>query len=1342
MEFKTSKFERILEALLYPGLVIIPYLLFREFLVSVARSNPWIFIYMTSFAAIATIAVAMPYVISDFKKEKKTFPTAFTAITIAAGVGMPIINIFSKSPIALLSLVFLAAAAILVLVYIVLDSDIKNPFDLAFSLMVLAALAIPYIAGNIILISAQGQVPLSETIYLQLRNFALVSIAAMPLAAPLPYMLRGDGEDGGPLNHIISLGAAIAAPLIAYGAINIFQNSGSAGNIKILIVMAGLALAALLFSIILSEIRSTAEKSVRPLTRITAMYITSALAYSTYFVLFNSFESFRLPQQTIMQITGAFIILLFFMSSLIKGRLEIRKTPFNLPILFITVLSLFSFVLSPNFFISLKDFSQYIFVVLTFYLILHTLDAKRHYNALIATFLVVMGIEAFIGVTQHFGANRLVGLGDNYDPFSTLGNKNYVAEMLAMTIPLALAVSIASREWWKKLLCWLAIAPMLIVVLVSVTRGSWIGVIAASFVFVIYAIDGLPKKKAIETVAHVAGLFALALVIMFMSTNRIIFHSPDYSYASRFLSIVGTLQGQLAKTPAAWIGFFGAFGAAIAGVFFILHRKSARLIGAGLIASVMIVTAIYAAPRQNAQPQQRTVQKTQSELVPTVRVEDSIVSRRFIWGGTKEMIRRYPFGVGLGAYKIRYLSMLKAYLRDSKQTSIPGFFKDVNAKEAHNEYLHTWAELGPLAPIFLLFFFITLVRLFYLTYYGPGGDDYTKIVALGSFCGLISIGASAVFGFPFHIIGTSMFCGVFLVLLVFSEDRRAGISTLPVLLPGFKSARQQYPMQTQKTSSVKKKKSKQQEVPKPVPIDTSWRKSWLVANIGRGWGIAGYIFFVFFFIALTYISYCVQMANITVKDANNMAKMAATKEQADVTLAMYDKSLAQDPYNGDIHLFRGMFFQGQNRNDDALEEFLEARKYYDLPQISLDIGAIYFEKGGQYYGKAEQLFKESLAVYPNYHFPRFNLGLIYYQEGLNILDASGISSLDQAPAAAAAAGSTMNSKDSTFEQKGTTSLQQAREYFIKATEMFIESLKIDPKLDSASFKLALTYEKLGDIDRAMQWYLYTIKINPNHYDAYYNYGLVLIHKSTILNSQADQAAKAGQTDYAHALYASASELQNESMREFEKAVSVSPDHVKSLNNLGNIYFNQGKVKEALNLYMQALKTDPTYLNARLNISLAYIHMNQFENALPYLLDLENRALDPPFEIKTVFMIATCYIGLRRPGEAETLLERVVTKYGNTQYSSQPEFISAAIRYGQVLDLTGNPRKGAEVLSSLLSRPLSPYLEAEVLYRYGAAAANSGQYADAKSAFNKLLSRFPRSEFTPQAKNALQKIGSK
>lgn len=1062
----------------------------------------------------------------------------------------------------------------------------------------------------------------------------------------------------------------------------------------------------------------------RPLSRITMMFVVQSLAFSLYYVIFRSMESFRLPQQAMMQVSVAFIMVLFVLSSALKGRIELRKTILNKPIFLITAISIVSFALTPNFYVSMKEFTQYFFVIASFYMLIHMLDAKKYISALSAVIIAIIAIEAIVGIGQLFGLNDKIHLASNFDPFATLGNKNYVAELLAMGIPFALGIAVAAHKIWQKVLVWISLDMMLIVVLAAVTRGSWIGLISSTIFFLLFAIDRLPKKKALEAVSYVGLLIASSFVFAFMSSRSILFRPPDVSYSSRFMSIINILGDLASKKPVFWAGYLLVFLIFSGGLWIILQRQKARYASILFLALVMLVAGGMIGLRQNTTQTQHvksTLDITQTDLTPPSRVEDSITSRRFIWGGTFEMIKHYPLGVGLGAFKVRYLNMLKAYLEKTDISGIPGFFKDVNAKEAHSEYLHIWAEMGPLVLLFFAYFAINVFVMFKRVYYNSP-NPMVQATALGAFSALISIATSATLGFPFHIIGTSLLAGAILAVLFLCRDLTYGTGTLDVAIKGFSGAPEPVSEQQNQDNAKggKKKKQKNQPPleqlsPEQLAAEENWKKHWFVGNFPVYLSIPLIIIVLTFFGVVSMASYNWERSNIDMKTANFLAKANRDAESNQ----FYQMALKADPYNGDIHLFLGMFYQKRKEMAKALEEFEIARTYYDLPQLSLDIGAVYFEMGEQYYDLAEKAFIESLGVYPNYPLPRYNLGLIYYQRGISLMS--------------------MNPQQ--LAEKGLTpalAKASAEENFNKSADMFLASVQIDPRLDTASFKLALTYEKLFDIDPTkysvddpIKWYFHTLRINGRHADASYNLGLMITRKASVINSQADAYLRQGDRDRAMSLYASASQVMADSGQYFDRAIALNPRHFKALNNRGNQLFNEGKTKQAMELYKRALEVEPNYQNAKLNYALALVNLNMCEEAMPYLDQLLKESMQPRHEMKVVYMKGSCLAVAGDLQQAAAIMDAEIKKMESTRDRVSVEYASVATKNTQVLDMLGRYPEALSMIERVATYELPVYQASEVMFRYGLALSKNNRKDEANAVFGKLVERYPNSPFAKQ-----------
>lgn len=960
-----------------------------------------------------------------------------------------------------------------------------------------------------------------------------------------------------------------------------------------------------------------------PLDFTIRLFLIEIFFFGSFIVIFRSFESFRLPQQTLAQCGVYFVFALYLLAGLIRGRLRITYVrPLYLAAGAVTAVCALSLLWTPNHMVTVKELMHYLAVVLFCFLLLqHFQGGRQLLNLLIALVLIISSIEAAIGVGQHYGLNMTMGLGLNYDSFSTLGNKNYVAELLAMLIPFSIGCLFYARNPAVKLLFALNIVMMLVNVIVTQTRGSWFGLFGGLLVFIavmVPRLDGGARKKL---GVGVAAVLLVAVGMITLSENGVILKKPGVSYVRRVTNIFK--KGDL-----------------------------------------------------------------------------SIQSRLFIWGGTYEMIKDWPAtGVGFGAYKIRYLDSLKSYIKSQKLKSIPGFFRDVNAKEAHNEYLHVLSELGPPGIAAFLWFIFELVRFFFAGF-RKCADPGLRIVLMATLGGLVSIGLSALFGFPYHIVPTTMFiCALIVIAISIVADAEA---------PAVESVGAKPPAAVDNSAAKnakKKKKPKEEAAPPPKPAAPAARGAVRILSLPFPAFISAPILAIVAAAAITLgiFSWNIQKANIELKTANWFSEHGNAGEAKN----RYDLSNKLDTYNGDIHLFLGMYHQRMKELDLAIKELQVAESYYDLPQVELDLGAAYFEKGTEFFKQAEtskesvgedgkiidneakgtefyklaaNAFKESLAVFPNYPLPRYNLGLIHYQLG----------------------------------------------DYDKAIAYLKEAIKVQQSFDTAYFKLALAYERMGKLDLAEDYYRQTVKVNPNHSDAYYNLGLLYAQRASNENNLAGKAKLQGRLGEANKHTATANAHFDKAKGLFEKAVSINNGHVRAMNNLANIYFREGNKKMAENLYQKALSFDPSYVNSRMNLALLFLNDRRFTEAIPYLEPIVASTQPPLQEIKARYMLGSCYSESKRKPDAVNALMPVFQKYSTTEFTKSVEYAGAIIRLAESLSNLNRYQECYQVTAAGFSYG-EPSQETEWLYRAGLCAMKTGDRGSAARNLGALIQKYPNSQ---------------
>ena len=142
--------------------------------------------------------------------------------------------------------------------------------------------------------------------------------------------------------------------------------------------------------------------------------------------------------------------------------------------------------------------------------------------------------------------------------------------------------------------------------------------------------------------------------------------------------------------------------------------------------------------------------------------------------------------------------------------------------------------------------------------------------------------------------------------------------------------------------------------------------------------------------------------------------------------------------------------------------------------------------------------------------------------------------------------------------------KSAKNILIKLVDRYPESY-IGHKL------LAEIYEKEGGQRKAVDEYIQAIDINKKDYDSYYKVANLL----TDLDKKEDATKM----------------LQN--------LLNKKPDYTEATVALGDLLIEQENYKEAANIYMEALKYDPTNYDLNYNLGIVYTMLNDFQNAKMY-----------------------------------------------------------------------------------------------------------------------------------------------
>jgi putative inorganic carbon (HCO3(-)) transporter len=200
-------------------------------------------------------------------------------------------------------------------------------------------------------------------------------------------------------------------------------------------------------------------------------------------------------------------------------------TPIHLLVLLYWGIATVATAMSPVRSAALEGWIKLTLYLLFFALMARVLRSPRFRSALILVYLVAAAIVSIVGLRQwFFGASALAtwvdpesSLAGTTRVYSFLGNPNLLAAYLLPATIFSAAAFFAWRNWLPKLLAltlWVVNSACLVL---TFSRGGWIGYVVASFVFLMLLVHWLtvrfPRFWRIWTLPIVLGVSALLVAV-------------------------------------------------------------------------------------------------------------------------------------------------------------------------------------------------------------------------------------------------------------------------------------------------------------------------------------------------------------------------------------------------------------------------------------------------------------------------------------------------------------------------------------------------------------------------------------------------------------------------------------------------------------------------------------------------------------------------------------------------------------------------------------------------------------------------------------------------------------
>lgn len=161
----------------------------------------------------------------------------------------------------------------------------------------------------------------------------------------------------------------------------------------------------------------------------------------------------------------------------------------NLPILSLMIICLLSLIWSNNLAISIKELPLFFMGPCLYFLIINNISKGKQINYILTIMLIMGGLFGIYGILQYNGVDFSFwkGYSGRQKVSGLFGNVNYFAEYLIMLLPIAVSLFLVSQNKLKKTLLLIGILLMGGSLILTFTRGSYLGFgVSLIFMFLLY----------------------------------------------------------------------------------------------------------------------------------------------------------------------------------------------------------------------------------------------------------------------------------------------------------------------------------------------------------------------------------------------------------------------------------------------------------------------------------------------------------------------------------------------------------------------------------------------------------------------------------------------------------------------------------------------------------------------------------------------------------------------------------------------------------------------------------------------------------------------------------------
>lgn len=232
-----------------------------------------------------------------------------------------------------------------------------------------------------------------------------------------------------------------------------------------------------------------------------------------------------------------FLLGVFLFNQIFRNKTELTHNKMDIPVVLYLVIILYSTITSINPMGSLRDLALHIGGLSFLFVMVNSIDNKEKLNRIVTFLVFTATLISLIGFYQYIVGVELdaawVDVENNPNIrtriYSVFYNPNILAEYLVMIIPISVALFWYTKNLSKKIIFLITSLIMSLALVLTLSRGGWLGFAFSAFVFIL-----LIEKRLLLSIFPVVigGIYLLPQTII----NRIlsIGNLSDSSNAYRF----------------------------------------------------------------------------------------------------------------------------------------------------------------------------------------------------------------------------------------------------------------------------------------------------------------------------------------------------------------------------------------------------------------------------------------------------------------------------------------------------------------------------------------------------------------------------------------------------------------------------------------------------------------------------------------------------------------------------------------------------------------------------------------------------------------------------------------